>query len=82
MSTPSRPKIANRFVAIRRANTQAGIDNPRAALSLTDIHDCFSVAKLATLKHLNLWAAELSANPLGEALKMNRMVETIRGASA
>ena len=40
--------------AAKRAYGEAGIDDPRAALSLTEVHDCFSVTELVTMEDLNL----------------------------
>ena len=41
-------------VAARRAYAEAGIDNPRQALSLTEVHDCFSITELVTMEDLGL----------------------------
>lgn len=37
-------------VAATRAYEEAGITNPREAISLTEVHDCFSVTELVTIK--------------------------------
>jgi acetyl-CoA C-acetyltransferase len=41
-------------VAAQRAYAEAGIDNPRQALSLTEVHDCFSITELVTMEDLGL----------------------------
>ncbi len=41
-------------VAARRAYAEAGIERPREALSLTEVHDCFSITELVTLEDLGL----------------------------
>jgi acetyl-CoA C-acetyltransferase len=46
--------VANTREAAKRAYAEAGIVNPRAELSLTEVHDCFSVTELVTMEDLNL----------------------------
>jgi acetyl-CoA C-acetyltransferase len=46
--------VRNTRVAARRAYTEAGITDPRAELSLTEVHDCFSVTELVTMEDLGL----------------------------
>jgi acetyl-CoA C-acetyltransferase len=46
--------VANTRQAARRAYAEAGIKNPRAELSLTEVHDCFSVTELVTMEDLGL----------------------------
>jgi acetyl-CoA C-acetyltransferase len=41
-------------IAAKRAYAEAGIDNPREALSLTEVHDCFSITELVTMEDLGL----------------------------
>ena len=41
-------------VAASRAYQEAGIANPREAISLTEVHDCFSVTELITMEDLHL----------------------------
>ncbi|MEE2635720.1 MAG: acetyl-CoA acetyltransferase [Acidobacteriota bacterium] len=41
-------------VASTRAYREAGIDNPRQAVGLTEVHDCFSVTELVTMEDLQL----------------------------
>ncbi|MEY2685219.1 MAG: hypothetical protein RJA09_2363, partial [Pseudomonadota bacterium] len=41
-------------VAAQCAYAEAGIDNPRQALSLTEVHDCFSITELVTMEDLGL----------------------------
>ena len=40
--------------AARAAYAEAGIDDPRAQLSLTELHDCFSITELVTLEDIGL----------------------------
>lgn len=46
--------VRNTQVAARRAYAEAGISDPRADLSLTEVHDCFSVTELVTMEDLGL----------------------------
>ncbi len=48
--------------AATRAYEEAGITNPREAISLTEVHDCFSVTELVTMEDLQL-------SPVGGAIK-------------
>ena len=48
--------------ASRRAYEEAGITNPREAISLTEVHDCFSVTELVTMEDLHI-------SPEGGAIK-------------
>jgi acetyl-CoA C-acetyltransferase len=41
-------------VAAKRAYDEAGITNPREQLSLTEVHDCFSITELVTMEDLFL----------------------------
>ena len=41
-------------VAASRAYAEAGIENPRKQLSLTEVHDCFSITELVTMEDLGL----------------------------
>jgi len=41
-------------IAARRAYEEAGITNPREQLSLTEVHDCFSITELVTMEDLYL----------------------------
>ncbi|MFG1299931.1 acetyl-CoA acetyltransferase [Xanthobacter sp. V3C-3] len=41
-------------IAARRAYAEAGIRDPRAELSLAELHDCFSITELVTLEDIGL----------------------------
>ncbi len=41
-------------IAARRAYDEAGIRDPRAELSVTEVHDCFSITELVTMEDLGL----------------------------
>lgn len=41
-------------IAARRAYDEAGIVSPKAAFSLVELHDCFSITELVTLEDLGL----------------------------
>jgi len=41
-------------VAAKKAYDEAGITNPREQLSLTEVHDCFSITELVTMEDLFL----------------------------
>ncbi len=41
-------------VAARRAYEEAGVTNPRESISLTEVHDCFSVTELITMEDLGI----------------------------
>jgi len=41
-------------VAAQRAYDEAGIKNPRQELSMTEVHDCFSITELVTMEDLQL----------------------------
>ena len=40
--------------AAKRAYHEAGIDDPRKAISMFEVHDCFSVTELVTMEDLGL----------------------------
>jgi acetyl-CoA C-acetyltransferase len=46
--------VRNTQVAAGRAYAEAGITDPRAEISLTEVHDCFSVTELVTMEDLGL----------------------------
>ena len=46
--------VRNTLVAARRAYAEAGITDPRQDLSLTEVHDCFSITELVTMEDLGL----------------------------
>lgn len=46
--------VANTRQAARRAYAEAGVKDPRADLSLTEVHDCFSITELVTMEDLGL----------------------------
>jgi acetyl-CoA C-acetyltransferase len=46
--------FATTRAAARRAYQEAGITDPRAQISLLDVHDCFSITELVTLEDLGL----------------------------
>jgi acetyl-CoA C-acetyltransferase len=41
-------------IAARRAYEEAGITNPRRQISVTEVHDCFSITELVTMEDLLL----------------------------
>jgi acetyl-CoA C-acetyltransferase len=41
-------------IAARRAYAEAGITRPREQISLTEVHDCFSITELVTMEDLAL----------------------------
>ena len=41
-------------IAARRAYEEAGIADPRTAISMTEVHDCFSITELVTMEDLFL----------------------------
>jgi acetyl-CoA C-acetyltransferase len=41
-------------IAARKAYAEAGIRDPRKELSLTEVHDCFSITELVTMEDLGL----------------------------
>ena len=41
-------------IAARRAYDEAGIKNPRKELSMTEVHDCFSITELVTMEDLGI----------------------------
>ncbi len=43
-------------VAARRAYEEAGVTRPREQISLTEVHDCFSITELVTMEDLGLSA--------------------------
>jgi acetyl-CoA C-acetyltransferase len=44
--------VATTRAAAKRAYAEAGIDDPRAQLSLMEVHDCFSITELVTMEDL------------------------------
>lgn len=48
--------VRNTREAARRAYSEAGIRNPSGELSLTEVHDCFSITELVTMEDLALSA--------------------------
>src|SRR6516164_3226411 len=46
--------VANTRQAAKRAYAEAGVSNPRHDLSLTEVHDCFSITELVTMEDLGL----------------------------
>jgi acetyl-CoA C-acetyltransferase len=46
--------VRNTRAAAQRAYAEADITDPRAQLSLTEVHDCFSVTELVTMEDLGL----------------------------
>ena len=46
--------VANTRQAAKRAYLEAGVNNPRRDLSLTEVHDCFSITELVTMEDLGL----------------------------
>ena len=43
-------------IAARRAYAEAGITKPRAQISMSEVHDCFSITELVTMEDLGLSA--------------------------
>lgn len=41
-------------IAAKRAYDEAGIRDPRAEISMTEVHDCFSITELVTMEDLSL----------------------------
>lgn len=41
-------------IAARRAYAEAGISRPREQISMTEVHDCFSITELVTMEDLGL----------------------------
>jgi acetyl-CoA C-acetyltransferase len=48
--------VTNTRIAAKRAYEEAGIKDPRAELSLIEVHDCFSVTELVTMEDLGISA--------------------------
>ncbi len=46
--------VVNTREAAKRAYAEAGLANPREDLSLTEVHDCFSITELVTMEDLGL----------------------------
>jgi acetyl-CoA C-acetyltransferase len=46
--------VANTRQAAKRAYAEAGVGDPRGDLSLTEVHDCFSITELVTMEDLGL----------------------------
>ena len=46
--------VANTRNAARRAYAEAGIDNPKEQVNLSEVHDCFSITELVTMEDLFL----------------------------
>jgi acetyl-CoA C-acetyltransferase len=46
--------VANTRQAAKRAYAEAGISSPRRDLSVTEVHDCFSITELVTMEDLDL----------------------------
>jgi acetyl-CoA C-acetyltransferase len=46
--------VLNTREAARRAYAEAGVRDARAELSLTEVHDCFSITELVTMEDLGL----------------------------
>jgi acetyl-CoA C-acetyltransferase len=47
-------QVPNTQAAAQRAYAEAGISDPRADLSLTEVHDCFSITELVIMEDLGL----------------------------
>jgi acetyl-CoA C-acetyltransferase len=41
-------------IAAKRAYAEAGISDPRKQISMTEVHDCFSITELVTMEDLGL----------------------------
>lgn len=46
--------VPNTQIAARRAYLEAGVTDPRAELSLAEVHDCFSITELVIMEDLGL----------------------------
>jgi acetyl-CoA C-acetyltransferase len=46
--------VRNTREAARRAYAEAGVSNPGSEISLTEVHDCFSITELVTMEDLAL----------------------------
>jgi acetyl-CoA C-acetyltransferase len=46
--------VLNTREAAKRAYAEAGVSDPTAELSLTEVHDCFSITELVTMEDLGL----------------------------
>lgn len=46
--------VRNTREASRRAYAEAGLNDPRVQLGLTEVHDCFSITELVTMEDLGL----------------------------
>lgn len=46
--------VPNTQIAARRAYAEAGVTDPRAELSLAEVHDCFSITELVIMEDLGL----------------------------
>jgi acetyl-CoA C-acetyltransferase len=46
--------VLNTREAAKRAYAEAGVKDPRSDLSLTEVHDCFSITELVTMEDLGL----------------------------
>ncbi len=56
--------VRNTQVAAKRAYEEAGVTDPRAELSLTEVHDCFSITELVTMEDLHLADAGRAVNDI------------------
>ena len=46
--------VENTRQAAKRAYAEAGVRDPRQDISLTEVHDCFSITELVTMEDLGL----------------------------
>ena len=46
--------VLNTREAAKRAYAEAGVRDPATELSLTEVHDCFSITELVTMEDLGL----------------------------
>lgn len=46
--------VATTRIAAKRAYEEAGIKNPRKEISMTEVHDCFSITEMVTMEDLYL----------------------------
>jgi acetyl-CoA C-acetyltransferase len=46
--------VENTRQAAKRAYAEGGVSNPRRDISLTEVHDCFSITELVTMEDLGL----------------------------
>src|SRR3546814_2353955 len=61
-------------VAATKAYDEAGITDPRAQLSLIEVHDCFSVTELVTMEDLHISRSEEHTSELQSLMRISYAV--------